>query len=98
MVVNAIVLIKAERGAVNNVAQKIIAVDGVSEVFSVAGRYDLVAILRAKSNEHVAEIVTQAVQDTQGILDTETLLAFKAYDREDLEAAFSIGNEEGADS
>lgn len=93
MVVNAIVLIKAERGSVNNVAQHLISVEGVSEVFSVAGRFDIVAILRAKSNEHVAEIVTQAVQGVHGILDTETLLAFKTYDRNALEAAFSIGNE-----
>lgn len=94
MVVNAIVLIKAERGAVNDLAQHIVNLAGVSEVFSVAGRYDLVAILRAKSNEHVAEIVTQAVQDMTGIIDTETLLAFKTYDQADLEAAFSIGNDE----
>ncbi len=92
MVVNAIVLIKAERGAVNHVAQYLISLNGISEVYSVAGRYDLVAVLRAKSNEHVAEIVTEAVQGGQGITDTETLLAFKAYSQADLEAAFSIGN------
>ena len=96
MVVNAIVLINAERGAINDVAQHIINIDGVSDVFSVAGRYDLVAILRAKSNEHVADIVTQAVQDVSGINDTETLLAFKAYDRDDMEAEFSIGNDEAS--
>lgn len=94
MVVNAIVLIKAERGVINDVAQRIINIEGVSEVFSVAGRFDLVAILRAKSNEHVAEIVTQAVQGAPGITHTETLLAFKAYAQSDLEAAFSIGNDE----
>lgn len=92
MVVNAIVLIKAERGAVNTVAQSLMKIEGISEVFSVAGRYDLVAVLRAKSNEHVSEIVTKAVQDTQGINDTETLLAFKTFSQADLEAAFSIGN------
>jgi DNA-binding Lrp family transcriptional regulator len=96
MVVNAIVLIKVERGKVNDVAQHIVNLDGVSEVFSVAGRYDLVAVLRAHSNEHVADIVTKAVQGQSGIQDTETLLAFKAYAKEDLEAAFSIGNEERA--
>jgi len=93
MLVNAIVLIKVERGAVNSVAEHIVAIDGVSEVFSVAGRYDLVAVLRAHSNEQVADIVTKAVQGQSGILDTETLLAFKAYSRIDLEAAFSIGND-----
>lgn len=94
MIVNAIVLIKAKRGAVNAIAQHIITLEGVSEVFSVAGQYDLIAILRAKSNEQVADIVTQAVQGIDGIDDTETLLAFKAYNRDDLEAAFSIGNDE----
>ncbi|MBZ0306175.1 MAG: Lrp/AsnC ligand binding domain-containing protein, partial [Anaerolineae bacterium] len=59
--VNAIVLINVSRAEVNNTAQKLLDIAGVSEVFSVAGRYDLVAILRAQSNEHVAEIVTQAV-------------------------------------
>jgi len=94
MLVHAVILVKAHSGAVNNVAQGLINIDGVSEVFSVAGRYDLVAILRTKSNERVAEIVTEAVQNVGGIDDTETLLAFKAYDQNDLEAAFSIGNDE----
>ncbi len=94
MVVNAIVLINVARAEVNNTAQKLLDIEGISEVFSVAGRYDLVAILRARSNEHVAEIVTQAVQTLPSISSTETLLAFKSYDREALEAAFSIGNEE----
>ena len=97
MVVNAIVLINAERGEVNNVAQHVMSIDGVSEVFSVAGRFDLVAVLRAHSNEHVADIVTEAVQGTKGITATETLLAFKAYSAEDMEAAFSIGNDENVD-
>jgi DNA-binding Lrp family transcriptional regulator len=93
--VNALVLINAKRGAINSVAQTLMRIDGISEVFSVAGRYDLVAILRARSNEHVAEIVTEAVQGAEGITHTETLLAFKTYNRAELEAAFSIGNEGG---
>lgn len=94
MVVNAIVLINAERGTVNEVAQYLIKIDGISEVFSVAGRFDLVAVLRAHSNEHVADIVTQAVQGSPHITHTETLLAFKAYSTADIEAAFSIGSDE----
>jgi DNA-binding Lrp family transcriptional regulator len=91
--VNAIILIRAERGRVKPVAQHLMSIEGVSEVFSVAGRFDLVAVLRARSNEHVEEIVTQAVQGSEGITDTETLLAFRTYQQSDLEAAFSIGNE-----
>jgi DNA-binding Lrp family transcriptional regulator len=94
MIVNAIVLIKVERGKVNDVAQHVVNIDGVSDVFSVAGRFDLVAVLHAHSNEHVADIVTKAVQGQSGITDTETLLAFKAYSKADIEAAFSIGNDE----
>lgn len=89
--VNAVVLINAERGAINDVAQHILSIDGVREVYSVAGRYDLVAVLWAKSNEHVADIVTQAVHQQAGIQATETLLAFKAYSKDDLENAFGVG-------
>lgn len=94
MPVNAIVLINVERGKVGDVAQKIVDIDGISDVFSLAGRYDLAAILRTSSNEHIAEIVTGAIRDIQGITNTETLMAFKAYAKSDLDAAFSIGNEE----
>lgn len=92
--VNAVILINAERGAVNEVAQHILSIDGVREVYSVAGRYDLVAVLWAQSNEHVADIVTQAVHQQRGIQNTETLLAFKTYSKDDLDAAFSIGMDE----
>jgi DNA-binding Lrp family transcriptional regulator len=94
MPVNAIVLITVERGQINQVAQKIIDIDGVSDVFSIAGRYDLAAVLRVPSNERIAEIVTEAIRDIQGITQTETLIAFKAYAKSDLDRAFSIGNEE----
>lgn len=92
--VNAIVLINVERGQVNPVAQQIIDIDGVTDVFSIAGRYDLAAILRTDTNEHVAEVVTVIIRGIKGILATETLIAFKAYSKSDLDAAFSIGNEE----
>lgn len=94
MPVNAIVLINIERGQVNVVAQKIVDIDGVSDVFSIAGRYDLAAVLRVNSNEQIAEIVTEAIRDIPAITDTETLIAFKAFAKSDLDAAFSIGNEE----
>lgn len=92
--VNAIVLINVERGQVNSVAQQMINIDGVTDVFSIAGRYDLAAILRTPSNEEIAEIVTVTIRGMKGILATETLIAFKAYSKSDLDAAFSIGNEE----
>lgn len=94
MPVNAIVLVNVERGQVNTVAQKIVDIDGVSDVFSIAGRYDLAAVLRTHNNEQIAEIVTEAILDIPAITHTETLIAFKAFAKSDLDAAFSIGNEE----
>lgn len=89
--VTAIVLVCAERGRVNQVAQALLEVDGVSEVYSVGGRFDLVAILRVASNETLAEAVTEHLQKIQDIRETETLIAFKAQSRHDLESMFSIG-------
>jgi DNA-binding Lrp family transcriptional regulator len=94
MAVHAIVLVNVERGKVNEVAQKLVDIEGVSDVFSIAGRYDLAAILRVNSNEEIAYIVTEAIRATPNITATETLIAFKAYAKSDLDAAFSIGNEE----
>ena len=97
MAVHAIVLMNIERGKVNDVAQQIINIDGVSDVFSIAGRYDLVAILRTETNEKIADIVTEVIRDVPYTTQTETLMAFKAYAKSDLDAAFSIGNEEVLD-
>ena len=92
--INAIVLINVERAKVDEVAQHLLTLDGVSEVFSVAGRYDLVALLRAKTNEQIADLVTSRILDIPHITRTETLMAFKAFSRDDLGAMFAIGNEE----
>lgn len=89
--VNAIVLIKVERAKVNQVAQALLEMNGVTEVFSVAGQYDLVAILRTANNEEIADLVTRQIQDVADIIDTETLMAFKVYSKYDLEHLFSIG-------
>lgn len=89
--VNAIVLLNVERDKVNDVAEKLAEMQGVSEVYSVAGRYDLVAIIRVRSNEDLADTVTNHMRNLKGILKTETMLAFRAYSRHDLERVFSIG-------
>ncbi|MBI2089235.1 MAG: Lrp/AsnC ligand binding domain-containing protein [Deltaproteobacteria bacterium] len=91
--VNAIVLLNVERDKVNEVAEKLAETQGVSEVYSVAGRYDLVAIVRVKSNEELADTVTSHMRNLKGILKTETMLAFRTYSRHDLERVFSIGAE-----
>jgi DNA-binding Lrp family transcriptional regulator len=89
--VNAIVLVKVERAKVNQVAQDLLEMRGVTEVFSVAGQYDLVAILRTETNDEIADLVTRQIQDVLDITETETLMAFKVYSKYDLERLFAIG-------
>lgn len=92
--VSAIVLLNTERDQVRRVAEQLTEINGVSEVFSVAGRYDLVAILRVANSEAMAKLVTEEMLMVNGITDSETMVAFKVYSRHDLEAMFSIGFEE----
>ena len=89
--VAAVVLLNVERDQINEVAEKLAAMDGVSEVYSVSGRYDLVVVLRVKTNEQLADLVTGNMLKLKGIKQTETLIAFRALSRYDLEAAFSLG-------
>lgn len=89
--VSAVVLITCERTKINQVAEELTAVGGISEVFSVAGKYDLVAVLRVKNNDALASLVTENLRSVAGITDTETLIAFKVFSQHDLESMFSIG-------
>lgn len=91
--VNAIVLLNVEPRLVNDVAQALVNIDHVSEVYSVGGRFDIVAIIRGQNNEVISDIVTNKLLNVQGIRSSETLIAFKAYSRHDLERLFSIGAE-----
>lgn len=89
--VTALILLTVSRDRVNEVAEELAAMDGVSEVYSVAGRYDLSVIIRAKDNEQLAELVTHHMLKVKGILSSETLMAFRVHSRHDLESMFSIG-------
>lgn len=89
--VTSIILMKVERTKINRVAEQLVELEGISEVYSVSGKYDLVAIARLKSNDDLAALVTGKMRDIQGIGKTETMLAFKAYSRHDLESMFSLG-------
>jgi DNA-binding Lrp family transcriptional regulator len=89
--VTAIILLRVERERINEVAEKLAAMQAIAEVYSVGGRYDLVAIVRVRKNEELADLVTQQMIGLQGIQQTETLIAFRAYSRHDIEAAFSLG-------
>lgn len=92
--VTAIIFLNIDRDKINEVAEKLIEMSGISEVYSVGGRYDLIAIVRLKKNEELAELVTNKMIKLEGIQNTETMIAFKAYSRYDLEHMFSIGMEE----
>ncbi|MEO3871465.1 Lrp/AsnC ligand binding domain-containing protein [Nonomuraea sp. B12E4] len=89
--VTAIVHINAEVDRIPEVAQTIAEIDGVSEVYSITGEYDLMAMVRVAAYEEIAEVVPGRINKVAGVLHTETHIAFRAYSRHDLDAAFSIG-------
>lgn len=89
--VSAVILLAVERGMINEVAGTLAEMPGVSEVYSVGGRYDLVAIIRVRDNETLAELVTSKMLMVEGITNSETLIAFRVFSRHDLESMFSIG-------
>jgi DNA-binding Lrp family transcriptional regulator len=90
-VITAIVMVTAATDRIPEVAQAIADLDGVSEVYSVAGHVDLVAIVRVREFDQVADVIAGQLDKVEGVLDTETHIAFRAYSRHDLEAAFAIG-------
>jgi DNA-binding Lrp family transcriptional regulator len=91
--VTALVLLGVQREKTNSVAERITAIKGVTEVYSVAGRYDLAVIIRVKENDDLAAVVTDQIRGIEGIERSETLIAFRVYSRYDLEMAFSLGME-----
>ncbi|MDQ2911819.1 MAG: Lrp/AsnC ligand binding domain-containing protein [Chloroflexota bacterium] len=93
--ITAIVLITAEKGAVPTLGEALAAVDGVSEVYSVTGDFDFVAMVRAREHDDLADIVTRRIAQVGGVARTQTHVAFKAYSRHDLESLFAIGAEGG---
>lgn len=89
--VTSIILINAERNTINQVAEQLQGIPGISEVYSVSGKYDLVAIVRVKTTDDLANLVTKQMLTIDGIVKTETMLAFQAFSRHDLEAMFAVG-------
>ncbi|HEY0783153.1 MAG TPA: Lrp/AsnC ligand binding domain-containing protein, partial [Thermoanaerobaculia bacterium] len=92
--VSAVVMLVVEKSKINEVAEKLVEMPGITEVYSVAGQYDLVAIARVKDNEGIADAVTNNMLKLDGITKTETLIAFRVFSRYNLERMFSIGLEE----
>src|ERR1700752_3402855 len=93
-VITAVVLINAAVDAIPEIAQQVSEIDGVTEVYSVAGDVDLVAMVRVRAHEDLADVIAGRVNKVPGILSTQTLIAFRTYSAHDLEAAFSLGLED----
>lgn len=88
--VAAVVLIRAERDAIPTAARQVAEIDGVAEVYSVSGEWDLIAIVRVPEWEQIAQVVTERVARVDGLERTETLVAFRVYSKEDLDAAYEM--------
>lgn len=88
--VAAVVLIRAVPGDIPALARRIAGIEGVAEVYSVSGEYDLVAIVRVPEYERVAQVVTEEIAKISGIERTNTLTAFRVYSRQDLERAWDM--------
>ena len=93
--ITTIVMIAVESDQIPEVAQQIADIDGVSEVYSVAGDVDLVAIVRVREFDQIAEVIAGRISKVAGVVHTDTHVAFRAYSRHDLDAAFSIGFDAG---
>ncbi|MFE9421881.1 Lrp/AsnC ligand binding domain-containing protein [Kitasatospora sp. NPDC006697] len=91
--ITAIVLVKSSVDRIPEIAEAIAAIEGVSEVYSVTGGYDLVAMVRVRRHEDLAEIIPGRLNKVPGVASTETHIAFRTYSQHDLEAAFAIGLE-----
>ena len=91
--ITAIVLIKAEPRMIQQCATRLAGIEGVSQVYSVSGEWDLVAMVEVTDYEAVAAVVTEHITTVPGIRSTQTLTAFRAYSRKDLEQAWDIGLE-----
>ncbi|MCW2745320.1 MAG: putative transcriptional regulator [Mycobacterium sp.] len=88
----AIVLIRTVVDRIAEVAEAIAALDGVTEVYSVTGAVDLIAIVRVREHDQLAEVIAGGVSTIPGVVGTDTHVAFRAYSKHDLEAAFSLGD------
>jgi DNA-binding Lrp family transcriptional regulator len=93
--VHAVVLIQCDVDGIAAAAEAIADVDGVSEVYSVAGEFDLVAIVRVPVHDDLAKVIPGGIARVDGVARTESLIAFQVYSKHDLERMFSIGFDEG---
>jgi len=94
-VITAIVLVKADVARIPETAEVLAQIPQVSEVYSVTGEFDLVALVRVRVHDELADVIPGTINRVDGVRQTETHIAFRTYSRHDLEAAFSLGYEEG---
>ncbi|GAA3690094.1 Lrp/AsnC ligand binding domain-containing protein [Arthrobacter ginkgonis] len=92
-VITAFVMIQTKADSIPECAQQISEIDGISEVYSVAGDWDLIAVVRVRQHEQLAEVIANRLSKVEGVLETSTHIAFRAYSQHDLDAAFSLGLE-----
>jgi DNA-binding Lrp family transcriptional regulator len=92
-VITAIVLLNVEPGRVRSLAEELLAIDGVTECYSVAGPFDLVAMVRVREHEQLSDLVTEKIASRPGIVSTETLIAFRAFAKRDLGLLWDIGTD-----
>jgi DNA-binding Lrp family transcriptional regulator len=93
--VHAVVLIQCDIDEISEAAQEIADLDGVSEVYSVAGEFDLVAVVRVNEHDDLSRVIPGGIAKVGGVERTETLIAFQVFSKHDLERLFSIGFDEG---
>lgn len=89
----AIVSIDVDSDKIPEAAEKIVEIPGVTEVYSVTGDWDLVVLVRVRNHDELAEIIPNLISKVDGVVRTQTQLAFRTYSQNDLESAFSIGLE-----
>jgi DNA-binding Lrp family transcriptional regulator len=90
-VITALVLLNVEPGRVKSLAEELLEINGVTEVYSVAGPYDLVAIARVREHDQLSDLVTEMISSRPGIVATETLIAFRSFSKRDLGLVWDIG-------
>ncbi len=89
--ITAFVLIKTDASRIPEAAQEISELDGISEVYSVTGEWDLIAVARVTRHDDLADVIADRVSKVEGVVSTTTQISFRAYSQHDLDAAFSLG-------
>ncbi len=89
--VTAFILMNVERPRLRSIADDLLAIEGVAEVYSVAGPFDIIAIVRVKEHDQLSDLVTEKIGGLEGIQDTETLISFRAFAKKDLGMLWDIG-------